>query len=35
MNGKIIKTDTEEQIKQTKEKLKELKERNERLPLLF
>jgi len=35
MNGKIIKTDSEEQIKETKKKLKELEERNERLPLLF
>ena len=35
MKGKIIKTDTPEQIEETKKKLKELRERNRRLPTLF
>lgn len=35
MNGNIIKTETEEEIKKTKKRLKKLKEESERLPLLF
>ena len=35
MKGKIIQTDTKEQIKETMKRLEELKERNRRLPLLF
>ena len=35
MKGEIIKTDTEEQIEETKERLAILKEKNRKLPLLF
>jgi len=35
MNGRIIKTDTPEQVKETKQRIKEIREQNRKLPLLF